>query len=105
MLDNYVAVGMAKSALESACRYLAIEFAPYGINVNLINSGIIFSKSVEVMEKQNPFIEKAIKRNPFKRLTEPSDIAKVVAFLVSDDSNWITGQKITVDGGEQLLGL
>ena len=105
VLNNYVAVGMAKSALESACKYLAIEFAPYGINVNLINSGIIFSKSVELMEKQKPFVEKAIKRNPFKRLTEPSDIAKVISFLISDDSNWITGQKITVDGGEQLLGL
>ncbi|MGI6410698.1 MAG: SDR family oxidoreductase, partial [Bacteroidales bacterium] len=105
VLNNYVAVGMAKSALESACKYLAIEFAPYEINVNLINSGIVFSKSVELMEKQKPFIEKAIKRNPFKRLTEPSDIAKVVSFLISDDSNWITGQKITVDGGEQLLSI
>lgn len=105
VLENYGAVGMAKSALESACRYLAIEFAEYEINVNIINSGIIFSKSVELMEKQKPFIDKAIKRNPFKRLTEPSDIAKVVSFLISDDSNWITGQKITVDGGEQLLSI
>jgi len=64
-----------------------------------------WTKSVELMEKQKPFIEKAIKRNPFKRLTEPSDIAKVVSFLISDDSNWITGQKITVDGGEQLLSI
>lgn len=105
VLHNYAAVGIAKAALETACRYMAIEFAKFNINVNLINSGIIFSKSVEIMEKQKAFVEQAKKRNPFGRLTEPKDVAKVVAFLISDDSSWITGQTITVDGGEQLLNI
>ncbi|MDD2634979.1 MAG: SDR family NAD(P)-dependent oxidoreductase [Bacteroidales bacterium] len=105
VLKKYVAVGMAKSALEAACRYMAIEFAPLKINVNLINAGIIMSRSVNILDKHNDFINEAIIRNPSGRLTKPEDVSKVMAFLLSDDSNWITGQIITVDGGEQLVAI
>jgi enoyl-[acyl-carrier protein] reductase III len=105
VLKNYVAVGMAKSALETACKYMAVELAPLRINVNLINAGIILSKSVDLLDKNKTFILDAVKRNPFGRLTIPQDVSKVVAFLLSEDSNWITGQIITVDGGEQLLSI
>ncbi|PKP22324.1 MAG: short-chain dehydrogenase [Bacteroidetes bacterium HGW-Bacteroidetes-21] len=101
-LTGYAAVGMAKASLESACRYMAIELAPQNITVNLINAGITNTKALAVFPEYEKLIQDAKKRNPHQRLTTPEDIAKVVSFLASDDSAWITGETIRVDGGEQL---
>lgn len=105
ILKGYAAAGAAKAHLETICKYMAIELAAKRITVNLINAGIIESNALCVIPDSKTLLEKAAERNPMGRLTNPSDIAKVVAFLASDDSAWITGEVIRVDGGEQLLGL
>lgn len=103
VLNEYVAIGMAKSALESACRYMAFELAPQNINVNLINSGIIDTNAIKIFDNKTGDLNRIGERNPSGRLTVPEDVAKTVMFLISDQSSRITGEIIRVDGGEQLI--
>lgn len=105
VLKNYAAVGSAKAVLETSCKYIAVELAPYGINTNVINAGIMDTPALKVIPGYEELISNARKRNPFGRLTTPEDIAKVIDFLASDDGHWINGSIIRVDGGEQLISL
>lgn len=105
VLPNYAAVSSAKAVLESACKYMAVELAMRKITVNLINAGITDTHALSVFPNYKGLIEKARLRNPSGRLTSPDDIAKVVFLLCQDESQWITGEVIRVDGGEQLVNL
>ncbi len=102
---DYSAIASAKSVLETTVRYMAIELVPFGVRANIINAGITDSKALQAFPDYKKFITKAKERNPHGRLTTPEDVAKVIAFLATDDSEWINGSVITVDGGEQLISL
>lgn len=105
VLPDYVVVGASKAALEAVTRYLAVELAPLGINVNAVSPGIVLTDALQhfdlVREDQN-LIERAAERIPAGRLTTPEDIARVVAFLCSPDASMIRGQTLLVDGGYTL---
>lgn len=101
--QNYAAVASAKAVMESNMRYMAVEMAKYGIRANLINAGITDTQALKAFPNYNKFIINAKNRNPYKRLTTPDDVAKVVAFMASENSYWINGSIINVDGGEQLI--
>jgi enoyl-[acyl-carrier protein] reductase III len=105
IFKDYAAVAAAKAVMESNIRYIAIELAKFGIRANLVNAGITNSKALEAFPEYKSFLEKAKSRNPNGRLTKCDDIAKVLTFLASDDSVWINGSTITVDGGEQLISV
>jgi enoyl-[acyl-carrier protein] reductase III len=105
VLKNYAAVGSAKAVIETSCKYLAVELAPYNINSNVINAGVMESPALKVIPGYENLLSAARKRNPYGRLTTPEDIAKVIDFLASDDGHWINGSVIRVDGGEQLTSL
>jgi 3-oxoacyl-[acyl-carrier protein] reductase len=95
---NYAA---SKGAVNAFTRALAVELASRNVTVNAIAPGFIGTDMTEaVRNKAGDFIEK--KLIPMKRLGKPEDIARVVVFLASDDSSYITGQVITVDGGLSL---
>lgn len=83
------AIGMTKS--------LAKEVGARGITVNAVAPGFIETDMTEVLGDK--FKEEAKKAIPLKRLGKPEDVANVVAFLASEDANYITGQVIQVDGG------
>ncbi len=104
VLTNYAAVAAAKSVLESACKYLAVELAPLGITTNLINAGITDTNALKIFPGYNDMIDFAKKRNPMGRMTTPEDVAKVIYLLSTDDADWINGTIIRVDGGEQIVG-
>jgi NAD(P)-dependent dehydrogenase (short-subunit alcohol dehydrogenase family) len=87
------AYSVIKGGLINFTRYLASYFGPKNIRVNCVSPGGIF-------DNQNPiFIENYIKKVPMKRMGLPKDISPTVAFLLSDESNYITGQNIVIDGG------
>ncbi|MFN8524192.1 MAG: SDR family oxidoreductase [Chloroflexota bacterium] len=86
-----------KGGMESATRTMALDLAPFGIRVNVIQPGAIHTDEHEVQGE-----EARIRRGqtiPLGRVGYPADIAGAAVFFASDDSSYITGQVIAVDGG------
>lgn len=96
----YGAVSAAKAALESHIRQLALELAPYGITANSIRAGVTFTPALRKIPGHETMIDLALSQIPFKRLTQPSDIAKFISGQVMTDENWATGNIFNLDGGE-----
>ena len=69
---------------------------------NCIEAGITDTASLRMIPGNEKLKEYTIQRNPFKRLTTPEDIANVVYLLTKEESKWITGVTIPVNGGEHL---
>ncbi len=102
VIENYGAVSASKSVLESICRQMAVEFAPFGIKVNCIQAGVTDTRSLRLIPGSEKLLEIAKRRNPGKRLTRPEDVANVVYLLCRKEANWINGTTLIVDGGEHL---
>jgi glucose 1-dehydrogenase len=94
---------MSKAAINRLGQTMAAELAPYRINVNIINPGWIDTPGERRFYSERE-IREGGKLIPWGRLGQPADIAKAVAFLVSDDADYITGATLRVDGGF-VLGL
>ena len=91
---NYAA---SKAGLIGFTKSIAKEFASKNINVNAIAPGFIKTAMTDALPEK--IIEEYIKIIPMKKMGLPEDVADVVKFLVSEESSYITGQVITVDGG------
>ncbi len=100
---TYGAVSASKAAIEAHIRQLAVELAPYDITANSIRAGVTDTPALRKIPGNDALIEHALKANPGGRLTTPQDVAKAVVLLSSDDAQWITGNVIGVDGGEDLV--
>jgi NAD(P)-dependent dehydrogenase (short-subunit alcohol dehydrogenase family) len=99
---NHTIIATAKAAIEGLTVTLAAEFAP-NIRVNCIAPSLTNSKIAQPMLK-NPIVAEALaKAHPLKRVGEGRDSASIAKFLLSDESSWITGQIIGVDGGRSRL--
>jgi len=98
MLPAYSVYAATKGAVEQISRHLAKEFSPRGITINTIAPGPINTELFTV-GKTPEQIQGMANMNAFGRLGEPDDISKVVLFLVGQDSQWITGQTLRVNGG------
>ena len=95
----------AKAGLEGLTRTLGLEWADRDIRVNAVAPGWTRTEMVAGGIKDGRLSEAALTaRIPQQRLAEPSEIAKVVKFLMSMDSSYITGQTIVVDGGITING-
>jgi len=103
VLENYVLVGTSKAALESVVRYLAVELAPRGIQVNAVSAGVVETEALEHFPNRDEMLRVARERTPAGRMVEPDDVAGAVAFLCSSDAEMVRGQTLIVDGGFSLL--
>ena len=100
---NHSIISPVKASLEGLTISLASELAP-NVRVNCIAPSLSKSKMADKMFK-NPKITEAIaKQHPLKRLGQGKDSAELAKFLLSDQSSWITGQVIGVDGGRSSIG-
>jgi NAD(P)-dependent dehydrogenase (short-subunit alcohol dehydrogenase family) len=93
---------MAKAALEALALTLAKEEGPHGIRVNTVAPGLVVTEMGNRLAKAAWGVTEAADLDagaPFGRVCRPDDVASVVRFLVSDDSFYVTGQRIEVDGG------
>lgn len=104
VLPNYGAVSAAKAALESHIRQLTMELAPRGISVNAIRAGVTDTPALRKIPGHESIAETALKRNPSGRLTTPEDVARAIAALCRPGTEWISGNIIGVDGGEDVIG-
>lgn len=98
MFPTYSIYAGTKGAVEQFTRQLAKEFGPKGITINAVAPGPVNTELFNV-GKTKEQIEALSKMNALGRLGETSDIAKVVLFLAGEDSQWITGQTIRINGG------
>ncbi len=103
---NQTAYVAAKHAVSGMTKNAALEYGQFGITTNAIAPGAILTPMVaEAFREINPQDPKSAeseyaKGNPTKRLGLPEEVAKVVAFLLSEDSSYVSGQTIAIDGGQ-----
>jgi enoyl-[acyl-carrier protein] reductase III len=102
-IPGYAAVGVAKAAIETLTRYLAVDLAPRQITVNAVSGGVVETDSIKYFPNYEQLLDVTANRTPMGRIGKPEDIATVVAFLCSPGARWICGQTIIVDGGYSLL--
>ena len=95
-------VTVAKSALVGLCTSLAAEFSP-DIRVNCISPSMFKSKMSARFLSNEKSEDRIRNNNPLKKIGESEDISSLIHFLLSDNSKWITGQNISVDGGMSTL--
>ena len=103
VMMNYGGISVAKCALEAYVRQLAMELAPYNITVNALMPGTTDTPAGNVIPGFKQMLRFSKQINPYKRNTEPRDVANVIALLSDEKSYWITGQIIGVDGGEDIV--
>lgn len=103
-LPRHGTLGAAKAAMEVLTRYLAAELAPRGITVNAVNPGLVETDSARFYggDGYEAWKAQVIRATPKGRVGAPEDIARVIAFLCSEEAEWICGQTIVADGGLTL---
>ena len=99
---NHAIIASAKGAIEGLTVSLAAEFAP-NIRVNCIAPTLTNSKMSQNILKSKLMAEGIAKSHPMKRVGKPEDVASMAKFLLTDESPFITGQIIGVDGGKSSL--
>jgi enoyl-[acyl-carrier protein] reductase III len=103
VIPNYGAVSAAKAVIESHIRQLAFELMPLGITANAIQAGVTITPGSAKIPGIEKLAEYARLRNPSGRLTAPQDVARAIAALMDDRTQWMTGNVIRVDGGEDIV--
>lgn len=100
----HTSVAAAKGAIEGFARSLAAEYAP-SFRVNVIAPSLTDTPLASRLLGNDKKKEKMDERHPLKRVGTPHDIASMVAFLMSEDSSWMTGQVLGIDGGMSSLNV
>jgi enoyl-[acyl-carrier-protein] reductase (NADH) len=105
VIASYGAVSAAKSALESHCRQLAMEFAKLGsgVTVNAIRAGVTLTPALMRIPEKDALIAHG-QANPMGRMTTVDDIAGAIVALSREGTHWLTGNVLGVDGGELIAG-
>ncbi|MGC2195731.1 MAG: SDR family oxidoreductase [Terriglobales bacterium] len=91
--------GATKAAVDAFTRNWALELAPRKIRVNAVAPGYIETDMTAGYFADPQILKHAVDRQPFGRLGHPDEVADVVLFLCSPESNWITGESLNVSGG------
>ena len=99
---NHSIIASSKAAVEGLTVSLAAEFAPY-IRVNSVALSLTNSKIAQPMLKNTAIAQGIAKAHPLKRIGEGKDGAALAKYLLTEESSWVTGQVIAVDGGRSKL--
>ncbi len=100
----HTSVAAAKGAIEGFAKALAAEYAP-SFRVNVIAPSLTDTPLAEKLLSSDDKKEKMGDRHPLKRVGTTKDIAQAANYLLSDNSSWVTGQIIGVDGGMSTLNI
>ena len=97
---GYASYCASKGGTEALVRALAVDFGPSGIRVNSLTPGVVHTPLAYVDRPDfEDLIEATAARIPLRRIGQPEDMTGPAVFLLSDDSSWMTGQSLVVDGG------
>ena len=104
-VPGYNVMGVAKAALESSMRYLALELGEKKIRVNTISAGPVRTLSAMAVGGIDDMFAHTERKAPLKRNIDGDEVGKTAAYLVSDLASGITGQNIFVDAGFSIVGI
>jgi 3alpha(or 20beta)-hydroxysteroid dehydrogenase len=92
-----IAYGSTKWAVRGMTKSAAVDFAPHGIRVNSVHPGVIDTEMLHIRPRE--VLDALVAGVPMKRMAAPEEVAHLVLFLLSDESRYITGAEIAIDGG------
>ena len=98
-------MGVAKAALETSIKYLAVDMGDRGIRVNCISAGPMRTLAGAVINKSRQIYNYTINNSPIKKALSLDDIGKSAVYLVSDLSKGVTGEILYVDNGYNKIGM
>ncbi len=104
-VPGYNVMGVAKAALESTARYLALELGQQKIRVNTLSAGPVRTLSAMAVGGIDAMFDHTAKKAPLQRNIEPEEVGKTAVFLLSDLSSGMTGENLYVDSGFNIVGL
>jgi 3-oxoacyl-[acyl-carrier protein] reductase len=96
--EGMITVGTAKAAMDQFVRYVALELAPHGITANLVSPATVANATAEKLMSPEKMRSLGAS-NPMGRLVTPEEVAHTIAFAASEDSGFITGHCLEVNGG------
>ncbi|MBI5758770.1 MAG: glucose 1-dehydrogenase [Planctomycetales bacterium] len=103
---QFVTYNATKAAISNMTRCMALDLAPDNIRVNAVCPGTVWTQIVEKLNREQGRDRAAADKHPewggaslLKRIADPVEIARTILFLVSDDSSYVTGANLIVDGG------
>lgn len=98
-LPNHEAIAAAKAGVEGLTRSAAATYAARGLRCNAVAPGLVDTPLAERITRSERALEHSRKMHPLGRIGTPDDVAAAIAWLLSDESDWVTGQVIGIDGG------
>jgi NAD(P)-dependent dehydrogenase (short-subunit alcohol dehydrogenase family) len=96
------AYGAAKAGLDMMVRVAADELGGAGVRVNSVLPGVVATEIMEAITGGSPVLDSYMDEIPLHRVGEPEEIAAFVRFLIGPESSWITGQNLSIDGGQSV---
>lgn len=105
VVANYNAMGVAKSALESCVRYLAVDLGAKGARINAISAGPVKTMAASAISGFKSILERIETKSPLRRNITLEDIGKCALYLGSDLSSGTTGEVLFVDSGYNIMGV
>ncbi len=104
VVPHYGIMGAAKSALETAAKYMAAELGPKGIRVNIVSPGPVMTRAASGIDRFDELLECTKERAPTRSLVTPDQVGLATAALACDFAQIITGEVLYMDGGYNIMG-
>lgn len=101
-LPFHSSIAMAKGGIESLSKALAAELAPV-IRVNCVAPSLVNTPMSDTFINTPDKMEQMKKRNPLQKVGNPNDVANAIAFLLSEECTWVSGQVLAIDGGMSTI--